>query len=69
MADETISDKAKTAVEKTLDSGQSFTLGDMSVSQPAVAASHDVYKDELDRAARKSGRRPLFRGINLSGVA
>jgi hypothetical protein len=68
MATETTSDKAEASVNAVLDGGQSVTQGDMSVSKAALRDAHAILKDEQDRTAQRSGRRPLFRGINLSGV-
>lgn len=57
---------AVTAVEDILANGQSSTIGDISVSKTAVSAAYDILKQERDESARKDGRRPLFRGFNLS---
>lgn len=65
---ETIKDAAKESVDKTLESGQTVTQGDMSVTRANLATAHKILKDEDDRKARRSGRRPLFRSFNLSGV-
>lgn len=69
MSDTTLKTKAQTAIERTLDGGQSITQGDMQVSQASLASAHAVLVHEEQRLAKKSGRRPLFRGINLSGMS
>jgi len=65
---DTIQDKAESAVNKVLDVGQTMSDGTMSASLANLRDAHAVLTDEQNRAARKRGRRPLFRGINLSGV-
>lgn len=67
MAD-TIRDKANTAIESTLDSGQSIAQGDMQVSKANLRDAYQVLKDQEDRNAQKAGRRPLFRNINMNGM-
>lgn len=68
MADETIAEIAQASVEKTLTSGQSFTVDGMSKSRAALRDAHFVLTEEEKRTATRAGRRPLFRGLNLSGV-
>lgn len=61
-----IRDTAKDSVESTLTSGQAITQGDMSVAKPNLAQSYDVMRQEENRKAATSGRRPLFRNFNIS---
>ncbi len=68
MTEKDIRTKAQESVEATLEGGQSVSQGDMSVSKASLKSAHDIMVEEDDRAARRSGRRPLFRGINISGV-
>ena len=68
MPDETIKEKAEASVEAVLDEGQSVTQGDMSVSRANLRDAHAILTMEDDRTARRTGRRPLFRNIDISGV-
>jgi len=63
-----IKDIAQGSVEDTLANGQSVSVENMSKSNASLREAHAIMVHEDDRAARKTGRRPLFRGINLSGV-
>ena len=65
---ENIKTKAEASIESILDGGQSITQGDMQVSRASLRDAHAIVKEEEDRLARTSGRRPLFRGINISGI-
>ena len=65
---ENIKTKAEASIESILEGGQSITQGDMQVSRASLRDAHAIVKDEEDRLARTSGRRPLFRGINISGI-
>ena len=60
---------AAAAVESVLTGGQSVTQGDMSVSKASLRDAHAVLMHEEQRQSRKTGRRPLFRGMNLGGIA
>jgi len=51
-----------------LDVGQTMSDGTMSASLANLRDAHAVLTDEQNKTARKSGRRPLFRALNLSGV-
>jgi hypothetical protein len=68
MAETTIAEKAQASVETTLSGGQSATVDGMSQTQASLRDAHAIMVSEEQRLAGKSGRRPLFRGINLSGV-
>lgn len=68
MTETAIETKAKSAIESVLDGGQSITQGDLQVSRASIAATHAILVHEEQRAAAKSGRRPLFRGFNISGI-
>jgi hypothetical protein len=69
MSNEDIASKAKESVEQTLQSGERVQQGDMSVSRVPLRDAHSILEREDDRQARRKGRRPLFRGLNLSGVS
>ena len=66
--DKTIQEQAQESVESTLASGQSVSVDGMSVSKASLKDAHSIMVHEDDRQARRSGRRPLFRGLNISGV-
>jgi hypothetical protein len=68
MTDESVRDAAEVAVEKILEQGQSISQGDMQVSRASLRDAHAIMRDEDDRTAQKSGRRPLFRNLNISTV-
>jgi hypothetical protein len=65
---DSIRTKAKESIESTLEGGQSISQGDMSVSKASLRDAHAVLVEEDTRRAARSGRRPMFRGINMSGV-
>jgi hypothetical protein len=69
MGEKTIQEQAADAVEDVLDSGESVTAGAISVRKASLKDAYAVMTAEDDRQSRRNGRRPLFRGINLSGVA
>lgn len=60
--------KAAESIESTLEGGESVSQGEMSVRKASIRDAHAVMVYEEERSSRRSGRRPLFRGINLSGV-
>lgn len=69
MAEEpasTTEDIASAAVESALTEGQSSSIGDISHSKTPASSAYSILEKERDRAAQLSGRRPLFRGFNLS---
>ena len=68
MADETIKEIAEQSVKDTLEAGQSIQQGDMNTSRASLKDAHAVAIDEEGRSARKTGRRPLFRNLNISGM-
>jgi hypothetical protein len=68
MPESDLETKAKDAIESILEGGQSVTQGDLQVSKASLAATHAILVHEEQRQASKSGRRPLFRGINISGI-
>ena len=68
MPDDPTVEAARASVESTLAEGQSLTQGDMSVAKAPLRDAHAILVEEEARAGRRSGRRPLFRGINISGV-
>jgi hypothetical protein len=65
---EDIRTKAAQSVEATLEGGQSVSQGDMQVSKASLKDAHAIMVHEDVRTAGRTGRRPLFRGINMSGV-
>lgn len=66
MAEEsTTATAAAAAVSDSLANGQAETIGDISKSKTPATAAYDILQKEREDAARKAGRRPLFRGINL----
>lgn len=64
----TIERQAERAILEALDGGQSATIDGLSVSRVPLRDAMAV----ADRARKledmQAGRRPLFRGISLSGV-
>ena len=68
MPETTVKEQAEQAVKDVLSGAQSSTMGDMSASQASLKVAHNISVFEDDRTARRTGRRPLFRGINLAGV-
>ena len=69
MDNEQIKAAAEAAAEQILKGGQSVSQGDMSVSQAPLSVVKAILDHEEDKAARKTGLRPLFRNINLGGVS
>jgi hypothetical protein len=69
MANEQIKEKAQQSIEESLAGGQSVTQGDMQVSRVSVRDAFEISNSSEDIAARKAGRRPLFRSFNLSGIS
>jgi hypothetical protein len=65
---ETTQEKAAAAVDSALAEGQSASQGDISHSKTPASSAYSILQQERERAAAVSGRRPLFRGINLSGM-
>lgn len=68
MSDKSIQDHAEDSIGETLSSGQSVSQGDMSVNRAPLRDALNILREEENRAARKKGRRPLFRGINMGGI-
>ena len=68
MSEESIKDQAEDSIGETLSSGQSVSQGDMSVNRAPLRDALNILREEENRAARKKGRRPLFRGINMGGI-
>lgn len=69
MSDSTICTAAKASVAATLAQGQSSTIGDMSITNANLRDAQSIIAEEENKTARKSGRRPLFRSLDLSGVS
>lgn len=69
MSDSTICTAAKTSVAATLAQGQSSSIGEVSLTNANLADAQAIIESEENRTARKSGRRPLFRSLNLSEVS
>jgi len=65
---ETIEKKAKESINEAFESGQSVSVEGMSRSAVSVKDAHQILVHEESRTAAKTGRRPLFRGINLGGA-
>ena len=59
---------AATAVADVLANGQSQTIGEISITKAQASAAYDILQKEREDSARKAGRRPLFRGFNLSTI-
>jgi hypothetical protein len=68
MPDDTAT-KAEASLQSALDSGQSISEGNLSVQKTPARDAYDILRMESDRAAQKTGRRPLFRGINMGTLA
>ena len=66
---ETTEEKAEAAVEAVLDGGQASTIGDVSIQKTPASAAYSILQAERDAGAQKAGRRPLFRGVNMGGMA
>lgn len=61
---------AQDAMTDALANGQSANIGDgVNVQKVPAREAYDILQQERDRQARLTGRRPLFRGINLSGMS
>ena len=69
MDNKQIKAAAEAAAEQILKGGQSVSQGDMSVAQAPLPAIKAIIDHEEDKAARKTGLRPLFRNINIGGVS
>ena len=57
---------ASAAVDNALTNGQSEQIGDISQSKTPALSAYQILEKERARKADALGRRPLFRGINLS---
>jgi hypothetical protein len=68
MSDQTIREAADSAASDILENGQYVMQGDMQVTRASLRDVHGVLTHEDNRAARKAGRRPLMRAVNLSAV-
>lgn len=72
MSDDTpkksVEELADQAIEQVLGSGQSVSIDGVTVSKASLRDAIYVRNQERQEAARRSGMRPLFRGINMSGV-
>ena len=63
-----VEELADQAIEQVLNSGQSVSIDGMAVSKANLRDAVYIRDKERQQAAIRSGARPLFRGINLSGV-
>jgi hypothetical protein len=68
MPDDTTADKAQASLDAALSQGVSISEGNLSVTRASVRDALAVLDREEDKTATRAGRRPLFRGFNLSGM-
>jgi len=61
---------ADAALTDALANGQTANIGDgLNISKVPARDAYEILRQEQERRARVGGRRPLFRGINLSGMS
>jgi hypothetical protein len=69
MAEETdIAAIAEDAVKDVLEGGTSRSHDGGSVRSAPIDKINDIANDQVNKKARRNGQRPLFRGIDLSGL-
>jgi len=69
MADETDIEKiAEAAVKDVLEGGTSRSHDGGSIRSAPIDKINDIANDHTNKKARRNGQRPLFRGIDLSGM-
>ena len=68
MGEKTVQQQAADAIKDVLDSGESVTAGAISVRKASLKDAYAVMTAEDNRLARRAGRRPLFRAVDMSGV-
>jgi hypothetical protein len=52
-----------------LTGGQEKSIGDVSIRRVDAMDAYEIMERERSHAARRSGKRPLFRGVNLGGLS
>jgi hypothetical protein len=67
--EKTIEQSASEGIADILAFGQSVSQSDMQVSRASLRDSYSILTHEANRQARRAGRRPLFRSLNISGVS
>lgn len=61
---------ADSALTDALANGQAANIGDgLNIQKVPARDAYDILRQEQERRARSAGRRPLFRGINMSGMS
>lgn len=68
MSETTTKEKAEAALDSALESGVAISEGNLSVTRAGVNDAIRAIDHEEKKAAERTGRRPLFRGINLGGM-
>jgi hypothetical protein len=58
----------ETAIEGVQESGQTFTVDGVTYSRANLSALIELRDRLKAEASRSGGSRPLFRGINMSGM-
>ena len=59
---------AETAVKDILEGGTSRSHDGGSIRSAPLKDINDISNDHINKKARRSGARPLFRGLDLSGM-
>jgi hypothetical protein len=67
MAD-TLEETAKSALTDILNGGESRSHDGGSIKSASIDKINDIRNEQTSKIARQAGVRPLFRGINLSGM-
>ena len=62
-------DFAEDALISVLTSGQEKSIGDVSIRNVDAMDAWEIMDKERSNAARRSGKRPYFRGINLGNLS
>jgi|GEM_PF-2011916 len=68
MADDDLETIAESAVQDILEGGESRSHDGGSIKAASLDKVNYIKNEQNSKKARLSGIRPLFRGINLSGM-
>jgi hypothetical protein len=61
-------DWAEDSLRGTLERGQEKSIGDVSIQRADAKDAYDIMQAERSHAARRSGKRPMFIGIDLGSL-
>jgi hypothetical protein len=62
-------DFAEAALAAALIGGQEKSIGDVLIRRVDAMDAYEIMERERSHAARRSGKRPLFRGVNLGNLS